>query len=288
MKTYNPEESLTVTLTPKKGGYTYGSGTLLDMLASSLDLPTSEPDEYTADQVFDSIRYVWRENAETYIRDGLNELDPSDAACEVEKLTDRVCDLKNTDVLPGDVLAIQYPTEMQAVKGAINPQDIIQGDDYPAWLPKAARKDLEAAETETTDEIYREWLHGDYRSWDGILKEITRKMFSKYSDAEIEYDEKTDTLTITAQLDEWAGYLGEIWEDEGSISRVPSMAELEKSVLRTIEYNAKAQADEAKAKTEQARAESERVKCYQAEQKKEKDAALLEEAKARKREKMKS
>lgn len=263
----------TLSFKPKKDGYTYGSGSLLDMFAYAEGLPTSEngfDDGWLFDAQSEAVLSVWKDNSSRHVRDSLNLLSPEDASHVIEELTDRVCDLKNPDMLAGDVLDLDYPAEMLKVVFSLDAFEIVRGD-APAWLTPDAEKELQEAEDVTSDYYYKEWLHGDHRDWAGILRELSKKMFGGYSTAEMDYDEKTDTLTITAELEDWREYLG----DEDITPTV-------KDVTATVEYRAKCKADTAKVEREKRSAERARLTEYKKKQAEEERARLVEEAKARK------
>lgn len=263
----------TLTFKPKKDGYCYGTGSLLDMFAYAHDLPTSQngfQDGWLWDAQSEAVAYRWRENASRYVRDSLNVLSPEEAAYIVEAATDRVCDLKNPDMLAGDVLDLDYPAEMLTVVYSLDPHDIVSRA-APAWLTPDAEKKLQEAEDVISDYYHKEWLHGDHRDWVGILRELSKKMFGGYSTAEMDYNEKTDTLTITAELEDWREYLG----DEDAMPTT-------KDVMATVEYRAECQAEKDKAERENRAAERARLTEYKKKQAEEVRVRLVEEAKARK------
>ena len=96
-------------------------------------------DGWLWDAQSEAVAYRWRENASRYVRDSLNVLSPEEAAYIVEAATDRVCDLKNPDMLAGDVLDLDYPAEMLTVVYSLDPHDIVSRA-APAWLTPDAEK----------------------------------------------------------------------------------------------------------------------------------------------------
>jgi hypothetical protein len=257
------DQELTVTMTAKDGGYRYGCGSLLDLLAYAAEESTSA-DLETWDAEAEAVAQTWAEDGRMLVRDSLNELNPA-AVCGIVQDPDITPGMfKDSEYLPGDFLELEHPRTFARIVDGISPHDAVRGEG-PAWLMPEALTLLEKAEGYIQEDALREWLDGDYRgNYPGVLRLIPRAMFGKYTEAEMSWNSKTDTVTITATAQEWADYLGEDWTIEGfedllQLPRDGASCDYEKNlsadVLATASYSAERRAERLKAKAEANHAE---------------------------------
>ena len=113
----------------------------------------------------------------------------------------------STEYLHGDFLRFELPDQFKEYvcqdKEQISEIAYEQIGDWSSHLiPKKLKKNLEEALEWCQREAQREWLHGD-RSNDGVLTQLAKALFGRHTDAEIEWDTKTDTVYINASEEDW-------------------------------------------------------------------------------------
>jgi len=122
--------------------------------------------------------------------------------------------------------------------------------------------ELEKARDDYSDDMYKEWLHGDYRNWSGVLREIR-----KYYSAEgISYDEKKQEVTLEFNDEDMTENLAQY--DESKLNA----KNLKAYILREIGESSSARYNKDKAEQEKRKAERERLAVYKAEQQAKSDA----------------
>lgn len=212
-------ERVSVTISFGDNGTIYGCGHALDTMLCAYGLTTEEETwEWIVDAERDAMNYVLKEyDFETYTLERLNNGKASDMLGEILKRQIAVGALSATEIdtseyLPGDWLRFNHPAAFESLVSHDQTficelvEDTI-GDWTSEAIPADLRKELIRAHESTQRESRHEWLHGD-RSNDGVLSRLAKVLFGRYTDAEVAWETKTDTVTIDATTDEWREWMG--------------------------------------------------------------------------------
>ena len=141
------------------------------------------------------------------------------------------------------------------------------------YVTKELAEEVNRAIDETGDQIWREWLHGDGRSWEGILDKISKWLFEEKG--LVSYENGKDEVTL--KLPE--GYAQEL-KDYGNVAK-GTKKEIKGYLVDKIETLAKFKRDSERKKIEERRLEAKRIREYQ-----EKIEAEKKEARIKKLKKM--
>lgn len=219
-------QRISVSINFGEKGTVYGCGHALDTMLYAYGLTTEDSLwEWSADAEHDAIEYVLREyDWEAYTLERLNALEtPS----------------PNNEYLYGDWMRFEQPgafietskEDKKRITGYVWEE---LGDWSSDHIPADLRKELTRAYNATQEDIQREWLHGD-RSSEGVLRRLACALFGRYTDAEVEWDQKTDTVTIHATADEWREWMG---YDLGENDPLPDSTKLGEHVRDVTLYKA--------------------------------------------------
>lgn len=180
-----------------ENGTVYGCGHALDTMLYAYGLTTEEETwEWAADAEHDAIGYVLREyDWEAYTLERLNLLPTV-----------------SEEYLHGDYLRFEFPDRFKEYvrEDRERISELVKeslGDWSSSEIPADLKKDLVRAYEGTQEYIQHEWLHGD-RSNDGVLSQLAKALFGRYTSADIDWDPKTDTVTIDTTPDEWREWMG--------------------------------------------------------------------------------
>lgn len=234
------EESnrVSVSISFDDGGTVYGCGHTLDTLLYAHGLQTEESlFEWLADTGWLAINHVLEQyNFNAYTRDRLNELTPSAMLAEMLGTLAPIGvvsaeEIANSEYLPGDWLQINRPEAFRLLvredhRRILDAVRDHMGDWASAPIPEDLRKELERAQESAQEDATHEWLHGD-RSSDGVLRQLGEALFGRHTSAEVEWDQKTDTVTIDASSEEWREWLG---YDLGENEPLPSAEKIAEHV----------------------------------------------------------
>lgn len=222
----------------------------IDTLGMSLEGQTyNDLEEYNYDwlyEVEDSEKKYWLENeAENYFQKQLTKEQVKQYADNLPAYNEALQEYKDTnfeDVRTGDY----------------NPDDAAQ-----KALAEAMEKGLRSAQ----EDLYHDWLHGDYRgNFVGLLPKAN-KQYQDYG-ITIEYDEKTDVLSFEIDSDTM-----QLLKDDGYIER-KTLASVRQWLENDINYRAEAKHADNRRKAEARKAENQKTREY-----KEKQAEAQKEAK---------
>ncbi len=142
--------------------------------------------------------------------------------------------------------------------------EFVTDSDYD--LTNEAERDLgntiEKAEAEAYDELYKFWLHGDYRE-DGLIQ-VTNKHYRDYDITFSDAEQREVTVTIGDDT-------LRIMIDEAILDDDATEADIIKWIQDDISYKARAIYSKEKARREVSKAEREKLTAYKAEQKQKAD-----------------
>lgn len=132
-------------------------------------------------------------------------------------------------------------------------EGVLSGNNDASPRAQAIQKALD----DQDEENYREWIHGDYRNWPGILS-IAARRYSDDGGGMLEFsDDKGDVIATIAPE------LIKDWIDEGKIKHAGEWAAyLEESINQDARHNYQKRTQE----REKRRAEYEKTAAYKAEQ----------------------
>jgi hypothetical protein len=222
----------------------------IDTLGMALDGQTyNQLEEYNFDWIYDAesnAKKYWLENdAESYFQ---KQLTKEQAAHYAENLT-------------------AYEEALQEYKDT-NFEDVRAGDYNPDDKAQKALADaMEADLSSAQNDLYRDWLHGDYRgNFQGLLPKVN-KQYRDYG-ITIDYDEKADVLSFDIADDTM-----QLLKDDGHIER-RTLSAVKKWLENDINYSAEAKHADNRRKAEARKAENQKTREY-----KEKRAEAIKEAK---------
>lgn len=191
------EQRISVSINFGEKGTVYGCGHALDTMLYAYGLTTEDSLwEWSADAEHDAIEYVLREyDWEAYTLERLNLLPTV-----------------SEEYLHGDYLRFEFPDRFKEYvrEDRERISELVKeslGDWSSSDIPADLKKDLSRAYNATQEDIQREWLHGD-RSSDGVLRKLVCALFGRYTAADIDWDPKTDSVTIDTTPDEWREWMG--------------------------------------------------------------------------------
>lgn len=180
------------------------SGMLIDELAFSIG-------EWTSDDLSsNNFEYEPREPYDyDYEADLFNATKTND---QLSGLVTKLCspnlyisfkDEETKDMQAGAYCALKYPEDWQTILSAY--KEKLQEDNTDG-ISEAYNKALEKEINEYQKDQYHEWLHGDHRDWDGIVRAISKYYTEDRNNGEyIPYNDKTDAD---------ASYIFEMDEDQ--------------------------------------------------------------------------
>lgn len=215
------EQRISVSINFGEKGTVYGCGHALDTMLYAYGLTTEEETwEWNADAEREAIEYVLREyDWEAYTLERFNEMSPGIASEWLRSNFDAIAiigsigvKIVQSEYLPGDWLRIDFPAAFKKMVSADKEAITELVNDTPGdWtnekIPADLRKELTRAYESAQEDNEREWLHGD-RSSDGVLRKLVQALFGRYTAADIDWDPKTDTVTIDTTPDEWREWMG--------------------------------------------------------------------------------
>lgn len=226
--------------------YASGQWTSNDLYENNIDYEPNEP--YCYDFEADLFEH-------TKTKEELQSLAKRlEVECTVSK--------RKSNLQAGAYMALHNPTQwaemLKAWESALQSQ---WSDDE--MYSEAYAKELEEAKQSYHDDMYKEWLHGDYRDFRGVVYEIA-KYFTE--DRNGDWDEKKAEYTFTL-----GEYDIEKYKEAGYRSN-----QIKRALLDEIKGASDSRSRKEKADREARRAEYERVKAY-------KEQRAIEEAEARKK-----
>ena len=214
----------------------------IDTLGMAIDGQTyNQLEEYNWEYIYgieDSAKKYWLDNeAESYFQKQLTKEQAKEYADNLSAYNEALQKYKDTNF--EDVRAGDYNSDDAAQKA----------------LADAMESDL----TEAQNDLYRDWLYGDYyRNFDGLLPKAN-KQYSDYG-ITISYDEKTDVLSFEVETDTM-----QLLKDDGHIER-KTLAAVKKWLENDINHTAESKHAENKRKSEARQAEYAKTREYKAKQ----------------------
>jgi len=163
-------------------------------------------------------------------------------------------DEETKDMQAGAYCALKYPEDWKVVLEAY--KDKLQ-QDRTEGISKKYNEDLQKEIDSFYDDLRQEWLHGDYRNFIGVIKEI-----QKYFNAEgVAYSEKeSDVFTFYFDKEEAKETL-ENWNSEKL-----TIKNYKNYLLQQIVNTCENRKYKEKQKNEERKAERERLQAYKKEQ----------------------
>lgn len=225
--------------------FSAGQWTSDDLYENNLDYEPTEP--YNYDFEADLFEH-------TVTKEQLHNLaERLDVGCTLSK--------RKSNLQAGAYMALHNPTQWQELLKAWESAVRMQ-DDWTegGLLSEAYQKELEEEKQSFHDDLYKEWLNGDYRGFAGVVYEIAKHFTDN---REGDWDEKKAEYTFT--LNE---YDIEELKDRGYRSN-----QLKKALLDSIKLASDNRSAKEKADREKRREEYERTKAYKEERKKQEEEA---------------
>lgn len=180
-----------------------------------------------------------------------------------------------TETLTAEQLK-QYAEDLSAYNNAL--QEYTDGlMDMDRWdLPQVIAQDIEKDMDSVHDDLYRDWIHGDYRNFDGVIPQANKKLAEygeTYDYVRVKGGEPYITLSFSDE-DIKSAY------DDGMIEKKTAKAFVEWHEMR-IDNMGDGKYQEKKRKREAQKAERERLTAYKKAQKEAQDNRKREELKAK-------
>ena len=179
---------------------------------------------------------------------------------------------KNSKLQAGADMALNCPESfdelLKLYTNAVKDQDQI-GD----IISQEYANELEAERNYFYKNMYKEWLYGDHRDYNGVVYEIA-KYFTEYSDCG-SYNENKDEYTFNLPLDEIKSW----WKDDYTDDRFSQKA-YKDYLLNQIENASAARMSKDKMNNEKRKVEREATAQYQAKQKAEAERKRIEKLKS--------